>query len=166
VISQKIRASKDQKLAKTRLSQRSSPTFIAVDVDIKSLTDLAPLVSALEPVLMVTHIDKLGRRHWIHLMLYGSPRTPSGAIRQYANIFQRLPLRAKRLLKRSAKEFDIGFDGGLDMREGGSVLSTEWVLTPKDISVLERLGASVRVTLYAGASEQRAWSQTKNCRSD
>lgn len=152
MISQKIRASKDQKLGKTRLPQRSSPTFIAVDVDIKSLTDLAPLVSALEPVLMVTHIDKLGRRHWIHLMLYGSPRTPSAAIRQYANIFDRLSLRAKRLFTRAAKEFDIGFDGRLDTRAGGSVLSTEWILTQTDISILERLGASVRVTIYAGTS--------------
>lgn len=139
-------------MAKTRPSQSASPEFIAVDVDIRSVTDLAPLVFALEPVLMVTHIDKSGRRHWIHLMLHGSPRTPSAAIRQYANIFDRLSVRAKRLFKRAAKEFDIGFDGGLDTREGGSVLSTEWVLTQKDISILERLGAGVRVTIYAGTS--------------
>lgn len=87
-------------------------------------------------------------------MLIGSPRTPSAAIRQYAKIFDRLPRRAKRLLQAAAKEFDIGFNGGLDPTADNQSLSLgEWVLSAKDIETVERFSASVRVTIYADKNE-------------
>ena len=135
--------------------QRQNPEFIAVDVDIKSAEDLAPLVSALERKVHVTYVTRLGRRHWFHLMLIGSPRTPSVAIRQYAKIFDRLPQRAKRLLRHAAKEFDIGFKGGLDpTAENLALALNEWVLSAKDIETVARLGASVRVKIYASKYER------------
>lgn len=134
--------------------QAKNPEFIAVDVDIRSRSDLTPLVSALAPNVLVRSVGKFRGRHWIHLMLHGSPPTPSAAIRRYAKIFDRLPQRAQRLFKSAAKEFDIGFEGGLDPRPGDSVLVSEWVLSARDTEIVERLGASVRITIYADKNER------------
>lgn len=67
----------------------------------------------------------------------------------FASMFDRLPLRAKRLFKSVAKEFDIGFEGGLDPGSSNALLVSEWVLSARDVEIIERLGASVRITIYA-----------------
>lgn len=116
--------------------------FVAVDVDITSLSSPASLVSALEPAIRAGHIGKVGRRHWVHLYVSGSASTPSAAIRRYARAFDRLRGPAQRLFARATKEFDIGFEAGEGTR------ANEYVLSRSDIAIVARLGATVRITVY------------------
>jgi hypothetical protein len=117
--------------------------FLNVDLDIKSPTDPAPLKHAFGKRVHVMHADKVGRKHWLRLMLWPQPETPDEAIRRFSKLVARLGPRARVVWKRATKEFDIGIQGGFEPR------SAEWVLDHKTMAMAGRLGANLRITVYS-----------------
>lgn len=123
--------------------KRTRSEFLNVDLDLKSPVDLGPLVHAFGRRVLVLHVDRIGRRHWVRLTLARQPRTPSEAIRGFVTLVAGLPAQGRAVWARADKEFDIGVQGGFEPR------SAEWVLEPKIVQALARLGAQVRLTVYS-----------------
>lgn len=117
--------------------------FINVDVEVKSRTDTAPLMRALGKSVMCLYVDRIGRRHWLRLMLWPQPKTPTDAILRFSKLAETLPPTARRIWARATKEFDIGFQGGLHPS------SAEWVVSDKAVKAAARCGAHIRFTLYS-----------------
>ena len=81
-------------------------------------------------------------------MLARQISNPAEVILGFAKLFDRLPTRAKRIWKNAThKEFDIGIQSGFQPKPA------EWVLEPKVIETVARLGAKVRITVYSPEHE-------------
>jgi hypothetical protein len=118
--------------------------FIAVDLDVRSSFDLSPLVQAWTDHVTATHIDRDGRRHWVHFMLFNQMADPARSIREYCRLVQRLPKPARTVWdKATSKEFDIGFQAGFESR------AAEWVLDAKTMRSVNAVGAGIRITVYS-----------------
>jgi hypothetical protein len=116
--------------------------FLNVDLDIKSRVDPRILVEAWGNQV-IPHLDKLGRRHWLRMMLASGPESPSDAIRRFAKLVHKLPTRGRTIWTQASKEFDIGIQAGFERRSG------EWVLEPAVVQMAADLGARVRLTVYS-----------------
>jgi len=79
----------------------------------------------------------------VHLCLLRNMPEPGPAIRRYVRIIKRLPPAARLLLKECVLVFDIGIKSSRDARS-----CAEWELSAKDVALIEKLGGTVRVTVY------------------
>jgi hypothetical protein len=120
-----------------------SAEFLNIDLDLKSSADPSPLVETWGRRVSTLHTDKLGRRHWLRLMLAKQPQTPAEAIRRFASLVDQLPSEGATIWARAYKEFDIGIQAGFERRSG------EWLLKPETLQTLADLGAHVRITVYS-----------------
>lgn len=117
--------------------------FLNVDVDLRSRTHLSGLIEALSLSLVVTHVGRDGRNHWVRLC-FVNPKDPSRAIRRFARLFAKLPKALQRAWHDAvSREFDIG------IQAGDKPQATEWVLDADAIKEAGRLGARVRITVYS-----------------
>jgi hypothetical protein len=125
------------------LRQGKHAEFLAVDLDIKSRRALSSLVAAFGNQVSATEVEKRRGRHWVHLCLLRDMPEPGAAIRRYVRIIERLPPAARRLLKECVLVFDIGIKSSRDTRS-----CAEWELSANDVALIEKLGGTVRMTVY------------------
>ena len=117
--------------------------FLNVDLDLKSTADLAPLVRAFGRQVVTLHVGRVGRKHWVTLQLLPQPKTPNEGIVGFGKLVTALPRRAREIWNGATKEFDLGFQCGLERT------SAYWVLDPKVVEAAAKVGAQIRFTMYS-----------------
>ena len=117
--------------------------FLNVDLDLKSTADLEPLVRAFGRRVMTLHLGRVGRKHGVTLELLRQPKTPNEGILGFARLVTALPRRAREIWNGATKEFDLGFQCGLERS------SAQWVLHPDVVQAAARVGARIRFTMYS-----------------
>jgi hypothetical protein len=123
--------------------QDPTTEFLNVDLHLKCITNLEAVCEAFGRSVVVLHRGRLGRKHWVVLELARSPKIPTEAIRRFATLATRLRGRAKAAWAISAKELDIGIQGGVTPDPA------EWVVEAKAVTEAARIGARLRVTVYS-----------------
>ena len=119
-------------------------TFLNVDLNVWSKTDPTPLARALGDSVGVQFVDRTPRKHWVHFTLSTlHSEEPSAVILAFAALLRRLPPDARRIWDRATREFDVGFQGGLEPS------SAEWVLDAKTVQAAAACGARIRITIYS-----------------
>jgi hypothetical protein len=131
-----------QIIARDRKMTTFPAEFLNVDLDIKSKVGLGMLVEAWDSQALL-RLDKMGRRHWLRMMLSRGPESPTEAIRRFAKLVRELPTRARAVWTQATTEFDIGIQAGFDHHSG------EWVLEPEVLQTAADLGARLRFTVYS-----------------
>jgi hypothetical protein len=118
-------------------------TFLNVDLDIYSRSDLQPLVAALSQKTFVLHAARYGRSHSADLELARSPKTANGAIRIFAGLISGLPKRERRLWDMAtARDFNIGVQAATQPH------SYEIRLAHDTVETVSALKARIVVTVY------------------
>jgi hypothetical protein len=126
-------------------------SFLTVDVDVLSRAPLDALIKALGRRVLINHSAKQGRSHRLVFSPYFET-TADGTVRKLARLISGLPTPARRQWSHAHERvFDLGFQAGLRPfgHETGISLVT--------IQAIARLGASLRLTIYAvqeGATTQ------------
>jgi hypothetical protein len=121
-----------------------STLFLNVDLAVKSIAEPSPFIQALGRAVLCQRIGKAGRAHWIRIMLSRQPKSPEDAIRSYAALVSRMSGKARTIWDKAiSKELDIGIQAGFEPT------SAEWVLERRVVDAMARLGARVRITVYA-----------------
>jgi hypothetical protein len=122
--------------------------FINVDLDLKSIAPLSPLLQAWSGrVSDLSTPKKDGRKYWLRLGLSRMSDDPEGMILEFCRLVRRLRGAARAAWeKASSREFDIGIQAGLERR------SAEWVLSRKVIHAIRDVGGHIRVTVYSPLS--------------
>ena len=116
--------------------------FANVDIRVDSNRDLSVLVSALGKTVIVNYLDRLGHR--AVFSLWPHPKTPSTAVTRFSRLLSQLPPRVRGLWRTATvKELDIGIQAGT------SPLAAEWTLSKAAVEEAARIGARIRLTIYA-----------------
>jgi hypothetical protein len=118
--------------------------FIAVDFDIRSKSDLQPLVTALGDRICGNHVTREGRTYWARFSLARATKSADTAIRAFATMISTLP-KAQRKLWDAAetREFDIGVQAAMEP------FCYEMLLSAEVVDAVARLNARIRFTVYA-----------------
>jgi hypothetical protein len=118
-------------------------TFLNVDLEVFSKSDLNPIVAALGSKV---HVHFLGMEFGLfkaYVELAQQPKTPDAGIVRYAKLIQNLPPRARGLWD-SAKS--RSFDIGLKAPERGRYYWS--AVGPKAIRAAADVGAQIAITVY------------------
>ncbi len=118
-------------------------TFVNVDLDIKSPTDLKDLTAAFARKTTAIHSGRSGRRHWVRLELLRQPRTPDEGIKRFADLALSLRGTAREAWDNGTKEFDIGIEAGSEPNPA------EWVIGSRTLQAAASVGAELRITVYS-----------------
>jgi len=136
---------------------KSRTRLLNVDLDLKSVAEPEPLIKALGRTVLCQRVGKVGRAHWIRLMLSRQPSSPTDAILGFAKLVTKLPDDPRAIWEKAqSKEFDIGIESGFEP------FSAEWVLERRVIEVIAELGARLRITVYAPDVPGAAGSSPKS----
>lgn len=118
--------------------------FLNVDLEIAAPCDLAPLLAAIEPRLVVLVAEIRARRSWLRAeSLLAHPRSASQAILDIARVVSRLRGQPRALWNSSSRRvFDIGYEAG--------TVRTPLVdlLDPDALAAITRVGAQLAITVY------------------
>lgn len=119
-------------------------TFLNVDLEISSRSDLQPLVTALGDRAHNLFVGRIKRTYRAHFELLRHPRNADLAIRGFATLISTLP-KAERKLWDTAKtrDFNIGIQTAMRPRAYETLLSSEAITT---VSMLK---ARIVFTIYA-----------------
>jgi hypothetical protein len=118
-------------------------TFLNVDVDVLSATQLEPLVAALGRKVAVHYVGREGRHYGAHFSLY-NPGTPDRAVRTLTALIGRFPKPARSCWNRARQRvFNIGVQSGVEPR------SHETLISVAAVEAISRVGGSLTVTIYA-----------------
>ncbi|MGH9905690.1 MAG: hypothetical protein ACRD8U_08940 [Pyrinomonadaceae bacterium] len=122
-------------------------TFLNVDLDIYSKSDLEPLVRAMGRQISIMYVGREGRSYSAHLEIAGLPRNADSAIRRFAKLINKLPQAERKLWDTArVRDFNIGIQPAFRPR------SYELALAAQTIETISALGARVVVTVYAAES--------------
>lgn len=122
-----------------------TPHFLNVDFDLilKSKSNVDSIVAGLGTRVMVIDQRSLGGgRHVCTLELHSRSANPDATIHGFCNLFEKLPLKLRRILAKGKKEFDIGFEFQPDAR------FSKFVLRQDSLQRVAKLGATLAVTFY------------------
>jgi len=120
-------------------------TFLNVDLDIYSKSDLEPLVTALGEKVCVCYAGRPRRTYEAHIDLAsGYPKSADAAIRRFCTLIGSLPKVARKLWDTATtREFNIGVQAAMEPHSFEISLSTEAV---EDSA---KLKARIGLTVYA-----------------
>lgn len=122
-------------------------TFLNVDLDIYSKTNLKPLVAALGEEVYVLHLGRERDLWSAHLELAEHPRSVDVAIRRFAALILALPPAARNLWdSATTRDFNIGVQAGSMPR------LWEAKIAPQTIQRVSSLKARLVVTVYAATA--------------
>ena len=125
-----------RKSAKTR---RTSRTWT---IRVDSKRDLSVLGGALGKTVTNHYLDRLGHRAVFSLM--PPPKTPTTAVLRFSRLLSRLPSRARAVWRTATvRELDIGIEAGT------RPAAAEWTLSKAAMEEAARIGARIRLTVYA-----------------
>ena len=119
-------------------------TFLNVDLDLESRSDLHPLVTALQPETFTLYEGRDKRTYRAHLELSRQPKTPDAAIRSFAALISKIST-AERNLWNTAKVRD--FNIGVQTAEKPHAYVTS--LSPETLETVAALNARIVFTIYA-----------------
>ncbi len=119
-------------------------TFLNVDLDLYSRSNLQPLVTALGQRVFTLHLGREGQTYSAHLELSREPKTADFAIRSLAALIHTLP-KAERKLWDTAKvrDFNVGVQAAMQPH------SYEIPLAYETIKIASALKARIVLTIYA-----------------
>ncbi len=119
-------------------------TFLNVDLDISSGSNLQPLVTALGQRVFTLHVGREGQTYSAHLELSREPKTADFAIRRLAALIHALP-KAERKLWDTAKvrDFNVGVQAAMQPH------SYEIPLAYETLKLASALKARIVLTIYA-----------------
>jgi hypothetical protein len=119
-------------------------TFLNVDLDLCSRSNLQPLLSALEPKILILHAGRHGRMYRAHVELARSPKSADAAIRGFATLIGALPRSERRLWDAATiRDFNIGVQAGIRPH------AHEVPLARETIDIVSALKARIVMTVYA-----------------
>lgn len=119
-------------------------TFLNVDLDIWSASDLQPLVDGFGARVYLLHAAREKRTYWVLLELSGQPKSADSCIRRFCALIRALP-RAQRTLWNKAKRRD--FNIGIAAAHEPSL--SEFALSEETVKAAAALGARIVLTVYA-----------------
>jgi hypothetical protein len=124
-------------------------TFLNVDLDLYSRSNLKPLVTALGQRVLTLHVGCEGQTYSAHLELSREPKTADFAIRGFAALIHALP-RVERKLWDTAKvrDFNVGVQAAMQPHY------YEIPLAYETIKVASELKARIVFTVYAAELPQ------------
>ena len=126
-------------------------TFLNVDLDIYSKSNLQPLLAGLGRRILVLHKGRDGKIYRAHLELARTPKTADVAIRGFATLIRALPKHERRLWNSATVRcFNIGIQAATQP------YSYEIPLARKTIEVVSWLQAQIVVTVYAAEAASAA----------
>jgi len=119
-------------------------TFLNVDLDLYSRSNLQPLVAALGQRVFTLHVGRKGQTYSAHLELSREPKTADLAIRSLAALIDTLP-KAERKLWDTAnvRDFNVGVQAAMRPH------SYEIPLAYETIKIASALKARIVFTIYA-----------------
>lgn len=128
-------------------------TFLNVDLEIESSTDLAPLAAEMDPQTSVLHSGPARDGYLMRIEIDSDPADQSGAderIHELCRVIEGLSP-AGRQLWRSAerREFDVGYDATVEH------VAARFALRTDTLERLTRLGATLAVTVYRTDATER-----------
>jgi hypothetical protein len=128
----------------TKTASAEETHFLNVDVDLRSKSDLEPLVNALGKKVVALHVGREGRHYVAHLELARQTRTADSTIRALCSLIRALKGPESRLWKSAvSRDFNIGVQSGTHPH------SYELALTANTIREASELDARIVFTVYA-----------------
>jgi hypothetical protein len=126
------------------MSNLDKNSFLNVDLEIFSRSDLRPLVAALGSRVMVHYLGMEFRKHKAYLCLTGAqPKTPETGVLRYCKLIQKLPPK-ERALWDTAKS--RGFDIGIEAPKRDTYY---WAAVGSEaIRAAAEIGAQIAITVY------------------
>jgi len=119
--------------------------YLNVDLEIRSQSDLTPLVDALRRRLFVLHAGRIQRTFFASFETSGRSDPPDVAIRRLATELRRLPPSLQKLWREARdRVFDIGVTRGIGMAP------FSLALRPETMSIVTMLNARLALTFYPG----------------
>jgi hypothetical protein len=125
-------------------SQYNVTTFLNVDLDLLSRSNLQPLVTVLRHRTFALHVGRDKHTYRAHLELSEAPRNPDAAIRSFAALIRTLP-KAERKLWDTARvrDFNVGVQAAMQPH------CYEIPLARETIEAVSTLRARLVFTIYA-----------------
>jgi hypothetical protein len=119
-------------------------TFLNVDLDLYSRSNLQPLVAALGQKVFTLHVGREGQTYSAHLELSREPKTADLAIRGFAALIHTLPKAERKLWDTAtARDFNVGVQAAMRPRSYAIPLAYE------TIKIVSALKARIVFTIYA-----------------
>ena len=141
--------------------------LLNVDLDIRSKSDLQPLVDAIGKRMIVLYVGRENRHYKARLELVGShlpqlrhPKSPETLILEFCKVICRLPPDARKLWDGAkTRELDIGI-------ESGKPYKYYWfALAPKAIKAALEMNAQIAVTVYGPMKKAKKSSKPRRAAS-
>jgi hypothetical protein len=119
-------------------------TFLNVDLDLYSGSNLQPLVTAFGQRVLTLHVGRKAQTYSAHLELSREPKTADFAIRSFAALINALP-KVERKLWDTAKvrDFNVGVQAAMQPH------SYEIPIAYETIKIVSELKARIVLTIYA-----------------
>ena len=119
-------------------------TFLNVDLDVNSRSNLQPLVAGLGRRILVLHAGRRGRTYSAHFELAWAPKSADAAVRGFAALIRSLPKPERRLWDRATvRDFNIGVQAATQPHY------YEIRLAQETVKIVSALKARIVVTIYA-----------------
>ena len=119
-------------------------TFLNVDLDLFSRSDLQPLVTALGSKVFVLFVGRDRQTYRAHLELSREPKSADVAIRGFAALISTLPKMERKLWDTAKiRDFNIGIQAGIQPHAYETFLSSE------AIDAVSKLKARIVFTVYS-----------------
>jgi hypothetical protein len=116
--------------------------YLNVDLDIRSKTDLGPVLEDMGRRVAVMHSGPVGTRHLLAVETARNYKNPDATVHALCEIVENLGPAARRLWDAAEKQFDIGYE----LPPG--LAASKCSLRPDTLLRVGRLGAALAVTHY------------------
>jgi hypothetical protein len=126
------------------MSNLDNKSFLNVDLEIFSKSDLKPLVAALGNRVMVHYLGQEFLKNKAYLCLAGSqPKTPESGILRYCKLIEKLPPGERALWDTAeSRSFDIGIEAPKRKTYYWSAVGSEAIRAAAEV------GAQIAITVY------------------
>jgi len=122
---------------------RPGAVYLNVDLEIRSRSDLTPLVEALRHRLFVLHAGRIQRTFFASFETFGRSHPPDVAIRHLATALLRLPPSLRRLWRQARdRVFDIG------VARAAGTQPFPLALQRETMRIVAMLNARIALTFY------------------
>ncbi len=124
--------------------------YLNTDLLIKSREDLTPIVKSFGEDVFVLSNDKTGEFYYSYFEISGSHAAANEDIEYFCSLIEGLDEKERKIWDNSFyKIFDLGYESG----DTTQSYSTD--VKPETISRIAKCGASIRITIYPLAPENK-----------
>ena len=136
-------------------AMQTPPYFLNVDLDVRSTSDLGPLMQAMGRRVAVLHCGPVGSRYLLAIETARTHKNPDANVHAMCAIVESLSRPARRLWNAAEKQFDIGYEIGSEH------VASRFTLRNDTVQRIARLGASLAITHYSPDPERAALNSRK-----